>query len=87
MRHAGNLYHNQQLTGHQVPSKETEPLLVKVIEQKDGQRVQIVVGQSTLPQTVFNSVNVLIGVGLLSLPMGLKYSGWLIECSFSSLLR
>lgn len=82
MRHAGNLYHNQQLTGHQVPSKETEPLLVKVIEQKDGQRVQIVVGQSTLPQTVFNSVNVLIGVGLLSLPMGLKYSGWLIGMLF-----
>ncbi|KAL2055154.1 hypothetical protein ABVK25_004492 [Lepraria finkii] len=78
MRHAGDLYHNQQLKGQQVPDNETEPLLVKVVEQKDGQRVQIVVGQSTLPQTVFNSVNVLVGVGLLSLPLGIKYSGWLI---------
>ena len=78
MRHTGDLYHIQQFKGQQVPDKETEPLLVKVIEQKDGQRVQIVVGQSTLPQTVFNSVNVLVGVGLLSLPLGIKYSGWLI---------
>lgn len=78
MRHAGDLYHNQQLKGQQFPDNETEPLLVKVIEQKDGQRVQIVVGQSTLPQTAFNSVNVLVGVGLLSLPLGIKYSGWLI---------
>jgi len=41
-----------------------------------------VVGQSTLPQTVFNSVNVLIGVGILSLPLGMKYSGWLIGLLF-----
>ena len=82
MRHAGELYHKQQKQGHQEPDKETEPLLVKVVEQKDGHRTQYVVGQSTLPQTVFNSVNVLIGVGLLSLPLGLKYSGWLFGMLF-----
>ena len=82
MRHAGELYRRQQAQGQQEPDKETEPLLVKVVEQKDGHRVQYVVGQSTLPQTVFNSVNVLIGVGLLSLPLGLKYSGWLIGMLF-----
>ena len=82
MRHAAELYHEQQVKGRQEPDKEQEPLLVQVIEQKDGQRVQIVVGQSTLPQTVFNSVNVLIGVGLLSLPLGLQYSGWLIGMTF-----
>lgn len=82
MRHAGELYHQQQEQGTQEPDKEREPLLVKVVEQKDGTRVQVVVGQSTLPQTVFNSVNVLIGVGLLSLPLGLKYSGWLIGLLF-----
>ena len=82
MRHAGELYRRQQSQGQQEPDKETEPLLVKVVEQKDGHRVQYVVGQSTLPQTVFNSVNVLIGVGLLSLPLGLKYSGWLIGMLF-----
>lgn len=82
MRHAGKLYHEQQVKGRQEPDKEQEPLLVQVIEQKDGRRVQTVVGQSTLPQTVFNSVNVLIGVGLLSLPLGLKYSGWLVGTIF-----
>lgn len=82
MRHAGGLYHEQQIKGRQEPDKEQEPLLVKVLEQKDGKTVQIVVGQSTLPQTVFNSVNVLIGVGLLSLPLGLKYSGWLVGMVF-----
>ncbi len=82
MRHAGELYHEQQVMGRQEPDKEQEPLLVQVIEQKDGKRVQVVVGQSTLPQTVFNSVNVLIGVGLLSLPLGLKYSGWLLGMIF-----
>ena len=82
MRHAGKLYHEQQVSGRQAPDKEQEPLLVQVIEQKDGKRVQVVVGQSTLPQTVFNSVNVLIGVGLLSLPLGLKNSGWLVGMVF-----
>lgn len=82
MRHAADLYHEQQAKGRQEPDKEQEPLLIDVIEQKDGTRVQVVVGRSTLPQTVFNSVNVLIGVGLLSLPLGLKYSGWLLGMMF-----
>ena len=66
----------------EVPDKEQEPLLVKVVEREDGKLVRIVLGQSTLPQTVFNSVNVLIGVGLLSLPLGLRHSGWLIGLTF-----
>ena len=82
MRHAADLYHKQQVKGRQEPDKEQEPLILHVIEQKDGKRIQIVVGRSTLPQTVFNSVNVLIGVGLLSLPLGLKYSGWLVGMVF-----
>lgn len=35
-------------------------------------------GQSNLFQTVFNSTNVLLGVGLLSLPLGVKHAGWLV---------
>lgn len=61
---------------------ESEPLLVKQIEHDDGTRENVVVGQSTVPQTVFNSVNVLIGVGLLSLPLAMKYAGWLLGLSF-----
>jgi vesicular inhibitory amino acid transporter len=44
--------------------------------------VNWVVGQSTLPQTIFNSVNVLIGVGLLALPLALKMSGWVPRLLF-----
>lgn len=60
------------------PGTETEPVIVRTIEDKDGNVSTEVAGQSTVPQTIFNSVNVLIGIGLLSLPLGFKYSGWLI---------
>lgn len=82
MRHAGRLFQQQQVGGLQEPDKEHEPLLIKRVEREDGKVEQVVVGQSTLPQTVFNSVNVLIGVGLLSLPLGFRYSGWLIAMLF-----
>lgn len=81
MRHAGRLFTEQQLKGVTEPEQEREPLLVKQIEE-DGQIINVVVGQSTLPQTIFNSVNVLVGVGLLTLPLALKYSGWLIGVTF-----
>ncbi|KAK3070818.1 hypothetical protein LTR53_009770 [Teratosphaeriaceae sp. CCFEE 6253] len=76
MRHAGRLFREQQMRGINEPDKEREPLLVKQVQEQDGKIVNIVVGQSTLPQTIFNSVNVLIGVGLLALPLALKMSGW-----------
>ena len=81
MRHAGRLFSEQQQKGVSSPDKEREPLLVKRVEE-DGKVINVVVGQSTLPQTVFNSVNTLIGVGLLSLPLGIRYSGWLIGMVF-----
>ncbi|KAL6708164.1 hypothetical protein ACN47E_003348 [Coniothyrium glycines] len=81
MRHAGRLFTEQQMKGVGEPESEREPLLVKQIEE-DGHIINVVVGQSTLPQTIFNSVNVLIGVGLLTLPLALKYSGWLIGVLF-----
>ncbi|KAK3375024.1 transmembrane amino acid transporter protein-domain-containing protein [Podospora didyma] len=76
MEHAATLWRQQQESGGNVPDGEVAPILVKEVEQ-DGKIVLAVEGQSTLPQTVFNSINVLIGVGLLSLPMGIKYAGWL----------
>ena len=77
MRHAGRLFRQQQISGSTDPDKEREPLLVKQVEEDDGRVVTVVVGQSTLPQTIFNSVNVLIGVGLLALPLAMRYSGWI----------
>ncbi|KAK4218155.1 transmembrane amino acid transporter protein-domain-containing protein [Rhypophila decipiens] len=79
MENAAALWRQQQeaaAAGVLVPDDEIPPILVKEVEQ-DGKIVLAVEGQSTLPQTVFNSINVLIGVGLLSLPMGFKYAGWL----------
>ncbi|KAH8167186.1 hypothetical protein CIB48_g1098 [Xylaria polymorpha] len=66
MREAAELWRQQQLHGANVPDGERPPILVKEVEQ-DGKLVLAVAGQS-----------VLIGVGLLSLPMGLKYAGWIV---------
>jgi solute carrier family 32 (vesicular inhibitory amino acid transporter) len=55
-----------------------EPLLIKKVQRDDGTEAEVIVGQSTLPQTIFNSSNVLIGVGMLSLPLGIRYAGWII---------
>jgi vesicular inhibitory amino acid transporter len=81
MRHAAKLFEEQQMKGVTEPDKEREPLIVKTVEE-DGVAFNVVVGQSTLPQTVFNSVNVLIGIGLLSLPLAIHYSGWVIGMTF-----
>ena len=64
------------------PDSETEPLLVKRDETETKLALGFVVGQSTVPQTVFNSVNTLIGVGMLSLPLAIKYSGWVFGIAF-----
>lgn len=48
------------------------------------------IGSSTAPQTIFNGINTLIGIGLLSLPLAFNYSGWvfgsiiLILCALST---
>lgn len=59
-------------------SSDQEPLLITKVQREDGTEAEVIVGQSTLPQTIFNSSNVLIGVGILSLPLGIKYAGWVL---------
>jgi vesicular inhibitory amino acid transporter len=88
MAHAAQLFREEQakraaLEAEALPAEalDQEPLLMRQVEE-GGVVYNVVVGQSTLPQTVFNSVNVLIGVGLLSLPLGLLYSGWIIGVVF-----
>lgn len=65
-------------TRAQMKSDEREPLLITKVQRDDGTEAEVIIGQSTLPQTIFNSANVLIGVGLLSLPLGIRYAGWII---------
>ncbi|KAJ5364686.1 Vacuolar amino acid transporter 1 [Penicillium cataractarum] len=71
-----------QVIGDGTGDPDREPLILKHVEHEDGTHEDIIIGQSTVPQTVFNSVNVLIGIGLLSLPLALKHSGWVIGLSF-----
>lgn len=65
-------------------------LIVKKIEDENGRVVTVLEGQSTAPQTIFNSVNVLIGVGLLALPVGILKAGVavgfpiLLACGFTT---
>lgn len=55
----------------------TSQITLKKIEDSDGNIVTVLAGQSTAPQTIFNSINVLIGVGLLALPVGIMKAGWI----------
>lgn len=54
MAHAAEAWRQQQAAGN-VPDGETQPILVKEVEDRDGKIVLTVEGQSTLPQTIFNS--------------------------------
>ncbi|CEJ87631.1 hypothetical protein VHEMI04468 [[Torrubiella] hemipterigena] len=64
---------------------EEHPILVK--EVKQGDRVVLTVeGQSTLPQSVFNAINAIIGVGMLSLPLAFKMSGWIIGLTIMTVM-
>lgn len=55
MAEAGEMWRQQQVSGN-VPDGAGQPILVKEVEQEDGKFVLTVKGQSTLPQTVFNSI-------------------------------
>ena len=81
-KHGAQLLQKQEPADAADADKEREPLLARQITTEEGPRITEIIGQSTLPQTVFNSVNTLIGVGLLSLPLGIKYAGWLVGLTF-----
>ncbi|KAL3235778.1 Avt1p [Nakaseomyces bracarensis] len=69
---------SEMITGNApIDTADVDSLVIKQVEGKDGTVVTLLAGQSTGPQTVFNSINVLIGIGLLALPLGMKYAGWI----------
>ena len=55
MEHLAAAWHQQQESGGDMPDSEDQPILVKEVEQ-NGKFVLTVEGQSTLPQTIFNSI-------------------------------
>ncbi|KAL4917916.1 transmembrane amino acid transporter protein-domain-containing protein [Aspergillus aurantiobrunneus] len=81
-KHVMDFHKQKQALTDPAVGHDGEPLLIKPVQHDDGARESIVVGQSTVPQTVFNSANVLIGVGLLSLPLAMKHAGWLLGLVF-----
>ncbi|CAG8195366.1 unnamed protein product [Penicillium nalgiovense] len=74
--------HHPQVHADGSGDSDRGPLLIKHVQHEDGTEEDIIVGQSTLPQTIFNSVNVLIGIGLLSLPLAMKHAGWALGLLF-----
>ena len=64
--------------GSQLKDDGREHLLIVKVQRDDGTEAEVIVGQSTLPQTLFNSSNTLIGVGILSLPLAFRYAGWIL---------
>ncbi|KAI9319192.1 transmembrane amino acid transporter protein-domain-containing protein [Dichotomocladium elegans] len=56
-----------------------ENLSTSFEESHAGLKLEPVVAiKSTFAQTVFNAMNVLIGVGILAFPLAFRYAGWLI---------
>lgn len=84
MAQAGHLWREQQQR-ERGPAAERQPIIIKEVVDEDGRKTLVVAGQSTLPQTVFNSINVLIGIGILALPLGIRYAGWICGMSFLTL--
>ncbi|AMD22768.1 HHL002Cp [Eremothecium sinecaudum] len=64
---------------------DTDSIILKRVETKGGKVLTLLAGQSTAPQTIFNSLNILIGVGLLALPLGLRHAGWILGVSMLTL--
>ena len=51
------LAQQREETRAQMKDGEREPLLVTRVKRDDGTEAEVIVGQSTLPQTIFNSSN------------------------------
>lgn len=67
---------------------EYKHLVEQHVEQEvrpDGEVIERICGESTVPMTIFNSTNVLIGVGILALPLAVKHSGWVLGLGFLTL--
>ncbi|CAG8808725.1 4386_t:CDS:2, partial [Dentiscutata erythropus] len=62
---------------------ERTPLIhrTSVMEDASNYKSLMDLGKSTLNQTTFNAVNVLMGIGILALPFAFKHTGWIIGIS------
>ncbi|KAI1627467.1 transmembrane amino acid transporter protein-domain-containing protein [Exophiala viscosa] len=70
---------------HPEEFKDEPPVTLERDVLPDGEVIERTIGESTVPMTVFNSTNVLIGVGILALPLGIRYAGWVLGLLFLTL--
>ncbi|ABN66880.2 predicted protein [Scheffersomyces stipitis CBS 6054] len=73
------------ITTFQFPTTPTEetPLFhsepsVRKMSVNSVSSFALITGSSTAPQTVFNSINTLLGIAMLTLPFGMKLTGWVL---------
>lgn len=59
-----------------VASVISEELSPHLITTTDGHIIEKVLAKSSFVQAVFNAVNVLVGVGILALPLSFRLAGW-----------
>ena len=76
---------SRRVKEHQDDDGAEPPPQIEREVRSDGEIIERIIGESTVPMTIFNSTNVLIGVGILALPLGIRYSGWVIGLSFLTL--
>lgn len=58
-----------------VLSNETASVVLRQVETNDGTKLTMLAPQSTVPQTIFNCINALIGIGLLALSRAMVHAG------------
>lgn len=56
-------------------SNDTASVILRQVETGDGNKFTMIAPQSTVPQTIFNCINALIGIGLLALSRAMVHAG------------
>ncbi|KAK5090801.1 hypothetical protein LTR05_000978 [Lithohypha guttulata] len=91
-RHRASILIRQQVEASQrareLPDEYKDDVVerpVEIEQRPDGEVIERTIGESTVPMTIFNSTNVLIGIGILALPLAVRYSGWVIALTFLTL--
>lgn len=70
---------SEQINNFEFPQDENSSLLLGRQNSKlSNTSERLISGNSTAPQTIFNSINTLMGIAMLSLPFGFKLCGWIL---------
>lgn len=56
-------------------SNDAASVVLRQVETEDGGKLTMIAPQSTVPQTIFNCINALIGIGLLALSRAMVHAG------------